>query len=248
MGRVLAGIAALIVVSSAAASRAEEAGARLAGRWTVKFDNGVEEWCEIGKDLTASVLETRRKSAGKMEVRDGSVLIVYDDDRTERWTPVGRRAVVEHWFPSAAYPRKAPVVGIAEVRRGVDPEEVQRADPDGRELKGLVTAKTFAASLRQQFSDETAGELRKFIDPRYLKEHRLAEGPFPIRRVVTGSIYTNSPVDLQTIFLIVETKEAEKEVWLLRMTEYKGEMYIQPPTPPDPQTKSFKPWTFRKKL
>ena len=29
-------------------------------------------------------------------------------------------------------------------------------------------------------------------------------------------------VDSQTIFVIAETNEAEKEVWLFRMTEYKG--------------------------
>jgi len=238
----------MIVLSSPATSRADEVDARLAGQWTVKFDNGVSEWCTLGKDRTASVLETRRKAAGKTEVRDGSLLVIYDDDRVERWNAVGRRAVVEHWFPAAAYPRKTPVMGIAETSPRIDPEEDRRPDPDGRELKGLVTAKAFAAALRKQFSDETAGELRKFIDPRYLKEHQLEEGPLPIRRVITGSIYDNSTVDSQTVFVIVETKEAEKEVWLLRMTEYKGEVYILPPAPPDPKTKSFKPWTFRRKL
>ena len=29
-------------------------------------------------------------------------------------------------------------------------------------------------------------------------------------------------VDSQTIFVLAETNEAEKEVWLFRMTEYKG--------------------------
>lgn len=248
MRRVLAGIAAMIVLSSPAASRADGIDARLAGRWTVKFDNGVSEWCEIGKDRTASVLETRRKSAGKTDVRDGSLLVIYDDDRVERWTAIGRRAVVEHWFPATAYPHKPPVMGIAEASPSIDPDENRRPDPDGRELKGLATAKAFAAALRQQFSDETAGELRKFIDPRYLKEHQLEVGPLPIRRVVAGSIYDNSTVDSQTIFITVETKEAEKEAWLLRMTEYKGEVYILPPAPPDPKTKSFTPWTFRRQL
>jgi hypothetical protein len=149
MRRVLAGIAALIVVSSPAVSRADEAEARLAGRWTVKFNNGVVESCGIGKDRAASVRETRRNSAGKAEVRDGSLLIVYDDDRVERWTAVGRRAVVEHWFPGSAYPLRSPVLGIAEAELGVEPEENRRADPDGRELKGLATTKVFAATLRQ---------------------------------------------------------------------------------------------------
>jgi hypothetical protein len=43
----------------------------------------------------------------------------------------------------------------------------------------------------------------------------------------------------------VETEESE-EVWRFRMTEYGGEVYILPPAPPDPATKSFKPWSFCK--
>ena len=123
MRRVLTGIAALIVLSSPAVARADDAEANLTGRWTVKFSNGVVEWCEIGRDRTASVVETQRQSAGKTEVRDGSLVIVYDDDRVERWSAVGRRAVVEHWYPGNAYPRKTPVLGIAEATPGVEPDE-----------------------------------------------------------------------------------------------------------------------------
>jgi hypothetical protein len=97
--------------------------------------------------------------------------------------------------------------------------------------------------------DETASELRKFIDPRYLKEHKLDVGPFPIRRVVTGAIYDNSPCDEpQTVLVVVETEEAEQEVWRLRMTTYEGNSYILPPSPPDATTRAFKPWTTRRKL
>ena len=53
---------------------------------------------------------------------------------------------------------------------------------------------------------------------------------------------------MQTIFVVVETKEAEKEVCLFRMSEYEGNTYILPSAPPDPITKSFKPWLFRRKL
>jgi hypothetical protein len=85
----------------------------LAGRWVVEFANGVAEVCEIGQDGAASVAEPRRSSGGKVTARDGAVVVAYDDDRVERWTPVGRRAVVEHWYPGAAFPSGAPVLGIA---------------------------------------------------------------------------------------------------------------------------------------
>jgi hypothetical protein len=87
------------------------------GRWSVTFANGVEEMCEVRRDGTASVVEPRRASDGKTEVKDGSILIVYQDDRVERWTPVGARMVVEHWHPGAPFPSGTPVVGIAERTR-----------------------------------------------------------------------------------------------------------------------------------
>jgi hypothetical protein len=84
------------------------------GRWAVEFANGVKEVCEIGKDGSASVVEPARTSAGKAALKGGSVVIVYEDDRVERWTPVGKRLVVEHWFPASALPTVTPVLGIAE--------------------------------------------------------------------------------------------------------------------------------------
>jgi hypothetical protein len=88
-----------------------------AGRWTVEFANGVKEVCEVRKDRSASVVEPLRTSTGTAEVKDGSVVIVYQDDRVERWTPVGKRMVVEHWYPGAQFPSGTPVLGIAEPAR-----------------------------------------------------------------------------------------------------------------------------------
>jgi len=85
-----------------------------AGKWTIEFANGVVETCEIKKDGTASVVEPRRSSGGKVIVKDGSFLIACEDDRLERWTPVGKRMVVEHWFPASQVPVATPVLGIAE--------------------------------------------------------------------------------------------------------------------------------------
>jgi hypothetical protein len=84
------------------------------GEWRVEFANGVTEACEIRKDGTASVVEPRRTSGGKATVNGGSAVIRFDDDRIERWTPVGKRFVVEHWFPGSQFPPGAPVLGIAE--------------------------------------------------------------------------------------------------------------------------------------
>jgi hypothetical protein len=34
-----------------------------------------------------------------------------------RWTAVGKRMVVKHWYPSSSYPCGKPVFGIAERER-----------------------------------------------------------------------------------------------------------------------------------
>jgi hypothetical protein len=85
-----------------------------AGRWSVEFANGVVETCEIKRDRTASVVEPRRASAGKVTAKDGSFVIACEDDRLERWMPVGKRMVVEHWYPGSQVPVVTPVLGIAE--------------------------------------------------------------------------------------------------------------------------------------
>src|SRR5262249_11548160 len=87
------------------------------GRGSVEVANGVKEVCEVRKDRTASVTEPLRTSTGKAEVKGGSAVIVYADDRVERWTPFGNRLVVEHWNPGAQFPSGTPVLGIAEVAR-----------------------------------------------------------------------------------------------------------------------------------
>ena len=87
------------------------------GKWTVEFANKVVEECEIRQDGSAKVAEPKRTSEGKAVAKDGAVVIVFDDDRVERWTPVGQRFVVEHWCPAAQYPAGTPVLGIADRSR-----------------------------------------------------------------------------------------------------------------------------------
>lgn len=84
------------------------------GKWNVEFTNGVKEVCQIHKDRTASVAEPLRSSNGKVEVKDGSIVLVFQDERVERWTPVGKRMIVEHWHPGAPFPSGTPVLGIAD--------------------------------------------------------------------------------------------------------------------------------------
>lgn len=86
------------------------------GKWHVEFTNAVTEECDIFDFDGGHVIvdEPRRKSRGIVTVQGGSVVMTFHDDRIERWTPVGRRFVVEHWFPGSRLPTAAPVLGIAE--------------------------------------------------------------------------------------------------------------------------------------
>ena len=85
------------------------------GKWSIEFSNGVVEKVEIKKDGTATVTEPARSSDGKVTVIGGTFLFVCEDDRVERWTPVGKRMVVEHWPSADQYPHGTPVKGIADV-------------------------------------------------------------------------------------------------------------------------------------
>jgi hypothetical protein len=125
------------------------------------------------------------------------------------------------------------------------------ADGERQRLEeaGPVTVKQFVAALRQRFSDEKAAELRKFIDPHYLKRHGLQDGAFPIQRVVTGAIYDNRlSDDPRTALIVAETEGAAKECFLFRLTVHGGEVYLAPLSPPDKQSKSFRPWILRVKV
>jgi hypothetical protein len=87
------------------------------GKWQVEFTNGVVETCEIGANGSAFEAEPLRRSPGKATIQGRCVVIAFDDDRTERWTRLDRRWLVEHWCPSKAFPRGKPVLGVAERRQ-----------------------------------------------------------------------------------------------------------------------------------
>jgi hypothetical protein len=83
------------------------------GTWRVEFTNGVIEKCDISADGVASVVEPLRSSPGKWTVRDKAVVIASDDNRTERWTQVDGKWLVEHWCPSSEFPHGHAVAGVA---------------------------------------------------------------------------------------------------------------------------------------
>jgi hypothetical protein len=88
-----------------------------AGRWAVTFENGVIETCRLDAAGVAEEKEMHRSAKGQAERVGRSFVIKFDDDRVERWTPIGTQAVVEHWCPSAQYPDGPRVLGIAERTR-----------------------------------------------------------------------------------------------------------------------------------
>jgi hypothetical protein len=83
------------------------------GKFQVTFLNGVVEVCHFEKE-NVSESEPLRSSGGTVVVKNGASVVTFEDDRTERWTPVGKRWLVEHWCPSSSYPAGKPVLGIAE--------------------------------------------------------------------------------------------------------------------------------------
>jgi hypothetical protein len=127
----------------------------------------------------------------------------------------------------------------------------RRVVGDRRRLEkaGPATVKEFVAALREQYTDESASALRKFIDPRYLKKHGLQDGAFRIQRVMTGAIYDNRlSDDPRTALIVVKTENAAKEWFLFRLTVHEGKVYVSPLSAPDNKSQSFHPWILRVKV
>src|SRR5688500_9452864 len=85
-----------------------------AHEWRVEFANGVVQTNEFMDYGVASVIEPRRRAGGDVKYEAGGAVVSYGDNRTERWTLVGSRFVVEHWAPSSAMWSERGVLGIAE--------------------------------------------------------------------------------------------------------------------------------------
>lgn len=139
----------------------------------------------------------------------------------------------------------------AEEKRLAPDQPARLADGERRRLEegGPAIVKMFIAALRKRYTDEQAAELRQFIDPRYLKEHGLQDGAFPIQRVVTGRIHRNDlSDDPRTALIIAKTDDAAKECFLFRLTVHQRNVYLLPLAPPDTKSTSFKPWILRVKV
>ena len=91
-----------------------EKAAAWGGTWWTKFANGVNQRIVLADNTCRGGNDHGWSSKGTLDHEDGRIIITYEDDRLERWTPVGRRMVIEHWHPASAYPEAKPVVGIAE--------------------------------------------------------------------------------------------------------------------------------------
>lgn len=92
-----------------------EATAKLpAGKWRVEYANGITEVFEINKRGEAAVVDPVR-IGGKAAVSGSAILLLFENGRAQRWTPVGKRFVVEHWFPGDKLPTTtASTLGVAE--------------------------------------------------------------------------------------------------------------------------------------
>lgn len=125
-------------------------------------------------------------------------------------------------------------------------------EPDEMEL--LVFAKQFCVAMRER-GGGSAAPLRAFIDPRYLRQHNLEAGPFPIQTAAVVPIFTLQVADdRKTVLCVVGTREnaaageTVREAILLRVTVHEGKLYLLPVRGPDPATGSFNPWILRTRL
>jgi len=78
------------------------------GKWQMILGTDVVGTYDFRPDGTVFWKQKARQAIAKVTLRDGVILIVYPDDRTERMTPSGSRLIIEHWFPSSLYPSKFP--------------------------------------------------------------------------------------------------------------------------------------------
>lgn len=84
------------------------------GKWQMIKDGSVFGSYEFRRDGSVMWTEAIRQAVGKATVMDDAILVVYQDDRTEKITPFGPRLIVEHWHPSSQYPASRPVFVYAE--------------------------------------------------------------------------------------------------------------------------------------
>lgn len=85
-----------------------------AGHWRAEFANGIVQTYTLSADGSATVDAGAWHDTGTVEKGNGYFIVRFSEDRAERWTRVGGRMVIEHWFPASRLPTEPPVLGIAE--------------------------------------------------------------------------------------------------------------------------------------
>lgn len=124
-------------------------------------------------------------------------------------------------------------------------------EPDNDAI--YVLTKHFLATMETHHRDKNANALREFIDPNYLKLHKLTDADLTAEMVpVWGTDNYKIAADRRTVLCFVETKTGTdtvvKEAILLRLSVHEGKPYLLPANAPDAKTGSFVPWILRTQL
>lgn len=135
------------------------------------------------------------------------------------------------------------------------PVPVRAADKD-KELDDeaiFVLTKSFLSKMGSHHGDKNANALREFIDPNYLKQHKLTDADLAAQMApVWGIQRYEIATDRRTVLCFVETKSGSnaivKEAILLRLSVHDGKVYLLPANAPDAKTGSFTPWILRTKI
>jgi len=129
----------------------------------------------------------------------------------------------------------------------------------GLEQAIAAIAKGFCIDMRECYSTKPltgryADKIREYIDPAFLKEHGLEEGPLPIMTTPFRKLDDiRVSDDLQTVLCVVENENARKDVILLRVAikpfnDRYSYASIRPGSGPDVQSGKFVPWVLKAEI
>ncbi len=130
-----------------------------------------------------------------------------------------------------------------------------RGAPPEKELDDdqiYVFTKVFLDAMRRHHGDKNGNALREYLDPGYLKQHKLTDADLAVQMAPVWNIYSYTIADdRRTVICFVDTntdpKVRVKEAILLRLSVHEGKVYLLPAKAPDAKTGSFAPWILRTK-
>jgi CubicO group peptidase (beta-lactamase class C family) len=140
----LAGVAALVPASS----QADDEIRHLAGQWLITYDGGAIRVYSFDNDGKMRGRVDNLQLTGQIEKRDDRLLLtINEEDKLERFTlRADGQLAVEHFFPKADFPDKAPAtVGLGMPVTGKNPPGVEVLDV--RMVKALRDSGGSAATL-----------------------------------------------------------------------------------------------------